>query len=267
MQFVFNDGYKRESGSTLAAALKFSFYTSVIGLVWLLLINGFRFEITRFSLAVAVVYAVVCVVFSYCSVKAFESANLSVYSVFSMIGGMVLPFVFGLFLGDEFRLLRVVGCVVLSAVIVFTADRSGKHKGGFKYYVAIFFLNGLVGVLSTIHQHYNNLCVDSASFMMLTKLCTIVISFALLIFSKNKSILLNKKALAYCGGHSVFNSVGNLMLLVALKYLSPTVQHPLVTGGTMLFAFIIAVLRRDKIGKKDVLGTVLAILATIIIVL
>lgn len=266
LQFMFNDGYKRECGSSLAAALKFSLYTSIVGLLFLLIINKFKLEITLFSAVVALVYALVCVIFSYCSVKAFESANLSVYSVFSMIGGMVLPFVFGLFLGDEFKALRIVGCLVISAVIIFTADRSGKNKGGFKYYIAIFLLNGLVGVVSTFHQYKVGMCVDSASFMMMTKIWIILISAAVLVLDR-KSFALNKKALCFCGIYAAVNSIGNLMLLIALLHVMSSVQYPLVTGGTMFFALIISFIRREKITKRNLLGTALAIISTVIIIL
>lgn len=266
LQFFFNDGYKRECGSSLASALKFSLYTSIVGLLFLLVINKFNFAFSLFSLVVALVYSAICVVFSYCSVKAFETANLSVYSVFSMVGGMILPFVYGLVCGEEFKLLRVVCCLFIAAAIILTADRSGKNKGGFKYYIAVFVLNGLVGVVSKFHQ--SNIAVtDSASFMMLTKICTALIALAALLCFKKKNFRASKKAMVFCGVHAAVNSLGNLLLLVALLHLPASVQYPMVTGGTMLFAFLISLCRGENITKRDVLGVILAIAATVIIIL
>ena len=266
IQFMLNDGYKKECGSSLVSALKFSLYTSLTGLVILLFINRFKLEVTAFSAIVAFVYALVCVIFSYCSVKAFESANLSVYSVFSMIGGMVLPFAYGMLCGEEFKLSRLLCCVIIVAAIIFTADKRGEHKGGFKYYIAIFILNGLVGILSKFHQSSTALCVDSASFMMLTKLFTTVISVVLLLSLKGNLFGVSLRALVNCSTYSAINSIGNLMLLIALLNLPASVQYPLVTGGTMLFALVISFIRRDKITQRDVIGTVLAIVSTVIIV-
>ena len=266
LQFMLNDGYKKECGSSLASALKFSLYTSLTGLIILLFINRFKLEVTLFSAIVALVYALVCVVFSYCSVKAFESANLSVYSVFSMIGGMVLPFAYGMLCGEEFKLSRLLCCVLIVIAIIFTADKSGEHKGGFKYYIAIFILNGFVGVLSKFHQSSPSLCVDSASFMMLTKIFTTVISIVLLLSLKGKIFSISLKAFANCGVYSAINSIGNLMLLIALLHLPASVQYPLVTGGTMLFALIISLVRRDKVTVRDFIGTALAIVSTVIII-
>jgi drug/metabolite transporter (DMT)-like permease len=183
-----------------------------------------------------------------------------------MIGGMVLPFVFGLFMGEEFKLVRVVSCLTIVAVIIFTADKSGSHKGGFKYYISIFLLNGCVGIVSKLHQSAEQLCVDSASFMMISKMWMILIAGAALLI-KGGGFRVTKKGAAFCGLYAVINSLGNLLVLIALKYLPASVQYPLITGGTMLFAFVIALIRRDKLTKKDLLGTVLAIAATIAIIL
>ena len=267
LQFMLNDGYKKECGSSLASALKFSLYTSLTGLIILLLINRFKLEVTLFSTIVAFVYAFVSVAFSYCSVKVFESENISVCSVFSMIGGMVLPFAYGMLCGEEFKISRLLCCIIIVAAIIFTADKSSEHKGGLKYCIAIFILNGLAGIISEFHQSSTSLCVDSASFMMLSKIFTMAISIVLLLSLKEKLFGMSFKALANCGVYSAINSVGILMLLIALIYLPASVQYPLVTGGTMLFSLFISLLRHEKVTMRNFLGTALAIISTVIIIL
>lgn len=94
-QFAMNSGFQKEEGAGWSSSLRFSFYSSLAGALLLFCINGFRLRVSPFSLCVAAVYAAVCVALNFSSVKAFENADLSVYSVFSMIGGMVLPFLYG----------------------------------------------------------------------------------------------------------------------------------------------------------------------------
>jgi drug/metabolite transporter (DMT)-like permease len=183
-----------------------------------------------------------------------------------MIGGMVLPFLFGLVMGEEFKVVRVVCCLIIVAAIILTSDKSGKHRGGFKYYISVFLLNGIIGVVSKLHQASPTLCVDSASFMMISKMWMILIASTLL-FIKGRKYAVSKKAALFCGIYAIVNSTGNLLALIALLALPASVQYPLITGGTMFFALIIAVVRRDKITAKDVLGTVLAMVATVVIVL
>ena len=95
-QFLLNNEYRKESGNTWNASLKFSLYSSITGFIILAITNKFNFNISMFSAVVAAVYSLVCIGLGYSSIKAFTYANLSVYSVFSMIGGMLLPFAYGL---------------------------------------------------------------------------------------------------------------------------------------------------------------------------
>ena len=162
--------------------------------------------------------------------------------------------------------MRVICCLVIVAAIIFTADRSGKHKGGFKYYISVFALNGMIGIVSKLHQANSELCVDSASFMMISKMWMILIaSTALLI--RHAKFSVNKKALGFCGMYAIVNSTSNLLALIALLYLPASVQYPLITGGTMFFAFVIGIFRKDKITLRDALCTLLAIVSTVLIVL
>ena len=108
---------------------------------------------------------------------------------------------------------------------------------------------------------------DSASFMMLTKICTALIALAALLCFKKKDFRTSKKAMVFCGVHAAVNSLGNLLLLVALLHLPASVQYPMVTGGTMLFALVISLCRRDKVTKRDLLSTALAVISTVMIIL
>lgn len=263
MQFVFNNGYQKNSGSDWCSALKFSLYTSITGLILLFFINHFQMKITLFSLAIAALYGVINIAFSYSSIKAFSYANLSVYSVFSMIGGMVLPFLYGIFCGEKATAARLVCCGFIVVSVLLSINRGRQSSKALRYYFAVFFLNGMVGVLSKFHQSYTAYSVDSASFVMLTKIATTLLSFILLLILKEKSFAVHKKAFAFCAGHSVFNSFGNLMLLIALNHLPASVQYPIVTGGVIVFSTTIDLLRKVKVAKKEILAAVIALLSSI----
>lgn len=79
---MFDDGYQKESGCGWKSSLKLSLYSSAVGLIALFVINGFKLRFSGFSVIVATVYAAVCILLNYSSVKALRYANLSVYSVF-----------------------------------------------------------------------------------------------------------------------------------------------------------------------------------------
>lgn len=262
-QFIFNDGFRKESGSSLSASLKFTIYSSVVGIIVLLVINKLYVEVSLFSVLTACVYSIVCIVLSYASIKAFAYANLSVYSVFSMIGGMLLPFLYGLICGEEFKVVRLI-CCILIALSVTMSIKKGKHsKKAVKYYILVFFFNGLVGVISKFHQSYTDMCVDSGSFMILTRLTTFLFSFILLFLQKERSAFVSRKALIYSGLYAVSNTAGNLLLLIALLYLPASVQYPLVTGGVIVISTLIVIIQKEKITKRELLAAGIAFVATV----
>lgn len=133
LQFMLNDAYQKENGSGWNSSLKFTLYSSVIGFIALFAINKFELRCSLFSLAVALVYALVCIALNYATVKALKYANLSVYSVFSMIGGMLLPFIYGIICGEEFKTIRIVCCVLISASIAMNIGKNESSKKAFKY--------------------------------------------------------------------------------------------------------------------------------------
>ena len=99
VQFLFNQKFQQNYGSNTKATLVFTLYKSAVATVIMLVISGFKVKITPFSLLLAAISAVSGILMLYFSLKAFSVANLSVYSIFTMLGGMLLPFAFGVISG------------------------------------------------------------------------------------------------------------------------------------------------------------------------
>lgn len=264
VQFMFDDGYQKESGCGWKSSLKLSLYSSAVGLIALFVINGFKLRFSGFSVIVATVYAAVCILLNFSSVKALRYANLSVYSVFSMIGGMILPFIYGVWLGEEFKAIRILCCILISISVAMNAGKGKQSKKAFLYYMAVFVLNGLVGVISTFHQSYPEYCVDSADFLMITKIIMILMSAVLIVATKDRSFSVSLKAFGYSAGSAVLNSIANLLLLIALLKLPASVQYPVVTGGVIVFSTIIDVIRKTKLKKREIIAAIIAFASTVV---
>ncbi|MGN0180421.1 MAG: hypothetical protein ACI4DY_13440 [Monoglobaceae bacterium] len=264
VQFMFNEKYQKAEGNGWDSALRFSLYSSAAGFAALLAINRFSLEISLFSAVVAVVYSIVVIALNYSTVKAFDYANVSVYSVFSMIGGMLLPFMYGVVCGEEFKITRMACCLLILLAVLMNIDRGDNSMRAFKYYMAVFVLNGMVGVLSKFHQSNAELCTDSASFLMLTKIITAAMSAALIAVGRHKSFKVGGTALAYASGGAILNSAANLLLLIALIKLPASVQYPIVTGGVIVFSCLIDLFQRTKISKRQFASAAVALLASVI---
>lgn len=265
LQFLFNQKFEEHRGNTLKSALEFTLYKSIVIVVMMLIISRFRITITLFSVILAIIYAVACILMTYFSMKAFAVANLSVYSVFSMLGGMLLPFLAGVgFYNEELTAFKIVCCLLIIVSVLLNLKGGKQSKKAFLYYMAVFILNGSVGVISKIHQSSELLHTDSTGFMFLTSVVSIVISALWLLIQHKQIPLIKGKSLGFAAGYGIFNGVGNWLLLISLVNLPASVQYPLVTGGVMVFSTIISAVRKEKLSKTDYIAAAISFVASVL---
>lgn len=268
LQFLFNQRFQESCGTDLKASLVFSLYKSMVIVFIMLIISGFKVEFTWFSMLMATIYAASGILMSYYSLKAFSVANLSVYSVFSMLGGMLLPFLLGIIFYDEpLTVFKVICCILIVGAVLLNIKSGTQSKKALIYYFAVFFLNGIAGVISKIHQSSSYAHVDSSGFMIWSSVVTVAICAIWLLVGYRKIPLVKDKELLFVSGYGVFNGLGNLFLLIALSVLPASVQYPLVTGGVIVCSAVISTVRKEKLTAKDYAATAIALLASIFIAL
>ena len=96
--FALSDVYRKMRGSSIKISVESSVVGSLSALAIMICINGFAIEITAFTLIMAFFAALNGMLFTFCSFRALDYINLSLYSLFSMLGGMLLPFFQGILL-------------------------------------------------------------------------------------------------------------------------------------------------------------------------
>lgn len=267
LQFLFNQQFEKQCGSGPRSTLVFFFGYSAAGLLVLLIINGFRFEFSSFSLIMAILTALNGLAYTVCSLKAFGKINLSLYSVFSMLGGMMLPFFFGIFFFDEKFTGGKLLCIALVAASLLLTIRRGTKNSGLWYYGGIFLLNGLAGVLSKIFEAAPFEKTSAAGYSVLSAMAAVFLSFILLPFVKGEKVRLNFRAAGTMLGYGVLNKVGNFLLLIALAHLPASVQYPMVTGGTMIFSTILCCITPEKPSGRDIAAVTLSFIGILALVL
>lgn len=265
--FALNDVYRRMRGSGVKISLQFSLTSSIAGLIFLIFLNGLKLEFTLFTLIMAVLTAVNGFGFTYCAFKALGSINLSLYSLFSMLGGMVLPFVQGIVFYNESITVAKIVCFVFICVALLLTIEKGERKKGTIYYIGIFTLNGMSGVLSKIYASAPFEKASPEGYSILTTLCTIVISAFLLVvfYRKEKTSSHNLPAIGISAIGGITNRLANLWLVVALAHVDASVQYPMVTGGVMIVSTIISYLSKNKPSKKEVLSVAVAFIGLILL--
>lgn len=266
LQFLFNQQFRKRNGDGIDSTFTFSMYTNGISFLILLIINGFKLQFTWFSLLISAIYAVTLLGYAYSGLKSFATANLSVYSIFAMLGGMIMPFAYGvIFCNEDFTFAKAI-CILLIGISTALSFEKGKGKGNnLKYYLAVFFLNGLVGVLSKVHQSNTELCVDSGSFMATVNLWVFAVCIIYHLIKNKKVPLLPIKEVGNLGCYAACSGIGNLLCLIALTSLDASVQYPIITGGVMVFSTVISIIRKEKPSARTLISAAIAFVSTVLI--
>ncbi|MBO5421868.1 MAG: EamA family transporter [Clostridia bacterium] len=252
LQFFCNQQYERECKSSFTSSMMFIFGGALAGLVVLFIVNGFKWEFTPFTLFMASLAALDGMIFNFCSMKALGKINLSLYSLFSMLGGMVLPFCLGVFFFDEKFTLGKAICLVAVIVALSLSVEKGKSKGGAIYYIGVFVFNGLSGVISKFFQASDFAKTSEAAYSVWTAVVTAVLSGAFLLFSFRKSPMkLSFKAVLCMSGNGILNRVANYLLLLSLAFLPASVQYPMITGGVMIVSTLLSYFTPNKPKVKE----------------
>lgn len=267
MQFLFNQRFQKENGSGLKSLLTFFLGYNVAGLLVLLIINKFHIEFTLFTLLISIVYALNALILSYCSFKAFEKVNLSVYSLFSQLGGMMLPFFAGVLLFDEKLTTGSVICFILVLVSLLFTVKKGSGSSYVIYYAGIFVLNGMSGVLSKWFQAAPWAKTSSAGYSILSAAVSALLAAIVLLFIKGDRLKLSAKGATNMLGYGILNKIGNYLLLIALIHLPASVQYPMVTGGVMICSTVICFFTRQKPGKREIASLILSFAGIMALVL
>ena len=266
MQFVFNSGYERECGSGWPVARNFALLTGILGAVFAFALGGFRWEFSWFSLLMAVLTAVNNLLYTYSSIKALAVANLSLYSMFAMLGGMALPYVYGLCIGEDFKWTGLICVLLIAAALLLTVEKGESKKGAIQYYLVVFITYGMSGVLATLHQDGVH-AISSNGYLLLSRLAIVVICLVFLLADKNRSFKHSGKAIAFGTGYAVFATTGNLLMLLAILHLPATVQYPIVTGGVIVLSAVADLIRKERVTPRTWVAVAVAFVASVVIAL
>ena len=270
VNFALNDVYRRTRGSTVKASLEFTLFGSLVGVAVLFIINGISFSVTPFALIMSLIAALNGFAFTFCGFKALGSINLSLYSLFSMLGGMLLPFMQGiLFFNEEITLAKAL-CFILIVIALIVTVEKGERKNGGIYYVGIFVLNGMSGVITKIYNTAPYDKISSAGYSILQASWSVVISLALiLIFCRNtrEDKRISKKSIGIAALGGSINRVANFILVFSLNFVENSVQYPMVTGGVIIVSTLICYLGKNKPKKKELLAVALAFVGLLIMFL
>lgn len=290
-QFIFTKLYQREKGSSFYYSMIFGAIACFATLPFALFLTDGKIEFTPFSFAIAFLYALdvtVCTVFG---TKTLSRANLSLYSLFLMLGGMLLPFLYGLIIiGESFTIAKAIALVsVCIAMILPLKKEKGKRTDKFTFicFAVIFITNGLTGVLTYVHQRSQLNVVSAGGFLFLYNSCRLV--FSLIIIStlyiygkKNDEKILQvigaaenqpkkskaKSRLIAVGaaiGYAIMNGTAVLLTTLTAKEIAAGVQSTIITGGVIALTALSGLFFNEKLTRQTAFSIVFALIGTLLI--
>lgn len=267
IQFLLNAKYQEESGTGIVSSFTLNVVGATVGIISLSIISGFDFSITWFTLICAILSAVNVIGFNLFSLKALSKVNLSVYSLFSMLGGMMLPTIVGIIFYSEGITLAKVICVALIILALSMTVGGQNNKGGTIYYLSVFVLNGTYGVIAKFYGSAPYDKVSSATYSFWIAVVSLVISLTVLFIVRKQFKKPSIKAVLYSAGGGLLNRIGNYLVLLALLVLPASIQSPLTTGGVIIASTLISAIVGQKPTKKEIISVIISFVGIMSLIL
>lgn len=282
VRLICNKAYVRRFGATTFDTYRFTFIACLVFSLGMLAVLGFRPEFTWVSFGFVAVLVALNVICTRCGFAVLAVGNLSLYTLFLNLGGMMLPFLYGiLFRGDALTPGKILCLVLITAALLLQVERKGSR--GWKAtlcYITIFLLNGTAGICLAWHQDCfaRGVAVSTESFSFLTMAGLAVASGILMLFSapRKKAQAAETEAdaapskarwfpwlvLALGGAFGVCFGTENYLQTLCLLHIDPSYQFPIVTGGVIVISGFAGLLFGEKITKKFVISAVLILAGT-----
>jgi len=272
--FAFNKIYQRSEGTSMAAGFKFNALSGLFTLIIFLMLNGFSTKITVFSCILALGKTVFVVAYTLLGFRLLKEGSMALYTLFLMIGGMTVPYIYGLvFLEEDFSWLRTVALIViLFGVGIANFDKGKMNVKMLLMCIGVFILNGFVSVISKIHQleTYSTISVGANGFIIIGAFIQFVICGICYFVTKKNTHKKGQKPMKTFGLigvvvlASAMNGFSYLLQLEGAAKLPATVIYPVVTGGSIVFSSLVGVVAfKERPSSKVIISICLCFVGTL----
>ena len=281
--------YQKRAGDGMEAGMLFNALLGGFGALIFFVAEGFRMEFTWYSLLMGVLIALCSVIYTVIGFKIMAMGYVAVYSLFLMLGVMILPYLFGvLFLNEPASPLRWVGLVLLVVSIALSGGVENVKGGSSRTYlllcVLVFLLNGVLGILSKLHQIETvQPTISDISFVTLNGLIKLVLcgscylvlrlrrrrQYAAAAADPEQKEKISWKSMLLLVGivflTAAVSGAAYLLQLIGNTHLPASVMYPILTGGTIVITAVAGLLvYRERLSRKGWIGIALCFGATLL---
>lgn len=217
----------------------------------------------------AVIFAVSYLSAGIFGLKAIAVGSLSLTSLITNFS-LIIPTFYGLlFLGERGGAFFFIGVTALfvALVLVNKSSESMPITGKWLFYVAIAFAgNGMCSLSQTLQQNAFN-GAGKNELMIMALVLVVLGSAVMMLLQERKNLkvyikLGTVKGLA-CG---VANGIVNMLVMVLLGSMPASVVFPLITGGSIVFTYVISrTVFHEKLSKRQTIGFLLGIVSIVLL--
>ncbi len=242
--FCLDKQYQRMAGTSMRAGLKYNIIWGLIEATIFFAINGFHLAVTPFSLIMASIFALCVMLYKIIGFTILKNGGISLYTMFLMTGGMMVPYVYGLIiLNESFSFIQFIGLiVVLVAVIMAYYSAVTFSKKLLALCALVFFVNGITSVVTKVHQIETVMpIISSMELLILTSILRSIFAVAVYPFavkSDTEKSQTSAKSMLVIAISSIICCISNMINFTYAKTVPATVLYPIITGGTILFSLI-----------------------------
>lgn len=305
--FLFTKQYQKYKGEGIVSTLKMALFSSMfIALMFFVKSSiesgkiAFYFSWLTFVITLAQAFVVFLGI--YIGMKVLAIGDMSLYSMFMMLGNLILPTITGFLYGESIGDRKIIGMILMIVALVLSLDSVEKKRMSFKvalYYFIAFLANGMMGSLLTIHQKNPSLtagafmqdnawAINSDIYMVWYGLSGVIMSGIFLVVMKVVSINNEKVRQLFSLQESITipqsKALKIWVLLIPLAYglfcgfgdyfisiatapgaLDSSVTFPINNGGTIVFSTLVGLLiYKEKVNLKTILSLIIILCSTIL---
>lgn len=268
VNFAVHKTYQEHYGTAPRVSLIFNMLTGIFTVVIFAAFGGLKSGFSLYSAIMAACSAFLSMSYSLIGFKILkENGKISVYTMYLMTGGMVIPYLYGIvFMNEGFSFMRTVGLLIMILGIVVQNFTPEKQKRKIVLMcIAVFMLNGGVSVVSKLHQTQSVYeCVDSIGFITIFGVFKTIFAAVSLRFVPKVKFVPNKKVFGLTLFSAFIGGVAYVLQLVGAVSLPAGVLYPFVTGGSIICSALADVLIfKKKLSVKLTVGVALCFLGTL----
>lgn len=273
--------YQLATGTSLKSNVLYCFINGVVSAVVpaiVMAVRGVPFQITPYSVLMALGLVISSAVNTVAFFKAYEKGQIAVVNIFSTVGNIIFSCLWGVIvLGEKLSVTGLVAIIMMLSSVILIQPKVTNQKSDLKLlwlYAIIILSSSATSILSKQHQVETSFAtVDTLSFSVWVGalraiVFAVITPFMMMSKKHNKQIVVSKKPIFYAVASSVVSGGSYIISLFTSKMLPIVITSPLSTGlGILMSTALPWMLFHEKLSRRQIVAAGLSLVGAVMFVI